>query len=140
VIRRKTEMAQGARAFGRQRQQVSEPRRDVATGGTQSSADARFPQLDAVPRIAGPQLVAAVARESNRYALARRRRHVVRRHRGGIAERLVEVPREARQELFDLRMNDRRREPASEMLRDALRLVQLVVFLVGEADRRREHL
>jgi hypothetical protein len=118
---------------------VRDARRHAAAGASQAPARARLPRLDAMPGIAGPQLVAAVARQRNRHALARRRGDVVGRNRRRIAERLVEVPRQPRQQLVNLRLDHRRVEPAPEVRRDPLRLVDLVERLVRESDRGREH-
>ena len=91
-------MAQRARALDRQRQRAAEPAGDAARAGPSARRARCSALLDAVPRVAGPQLVAAVAGQRDGDELARRLRHVVGRHRRRIGERLVEVPRQLRQQ------------------------------------------
>ncbi len=134
-----SQMAKRARAFGRERKKMAEPRGQMAPGGPETLPRLPFPLLDAVPRVAGPELVAAVARERDGDAFTRGGGDAVGRDRRGIAERLVEVPRQAGQELFDPGRDQRGLEAATKVIGNPARLVELVVRLVGEADRGREH-
>ena len=99
---------------------------DRAADRSEPSPRRRFPPLDPVTRVAGPELVAAVARQRHGDVLARRRRHVVGRHRRRVGERLVEVPRELRQQIDDVGRDDLLVLLASEMLGDGARVLQLV--------------
>ena len=139
MVRRQSQMAERPGAFGGERQKMAEARGQIAPGGPETLSRLPFPQLDAVPGIAGPELIAAVARERDGHAFTRGSRDAVGRNRRGIAERLVEVPRQARQQLVDPGSDQRGLEAAPEMIGNPAGLVELVVRLVGEADRGREH-
>jgi hypothetical protein len=93
-----------------------------------------------MPRIASPELVAAVTGERDGDPLARRRGNVVRRHCRRIAEWLIEVPGETWQQLFHVRPDERRLESAAKVPCDSRRLLDLVVLPVREPDGRRENL
>ena len=93
-----------------------------------------------VARIAEEQLVAAVAGQRDRHALARDLRHEIRRHRRRIGERLVEHVREP--------IDDGEHLPVvarllvvlgAEMAGDRRGVVRFVELRVLEADRERPH-
>ena len=111
---------------------------DDAGGRPERAAHAMLGLLHPVPCVPGPELVAAVTRERHGHMLARCRRHVVGRHRGGVGERLVEVPRQPGKQRFDMGSHDMRVLYDPEMLRDALRVLQFVVGALREPDRRRD--
>ena len=94
--------------------------------------------LDVVTRVSRPGFVAAVARQGDGHAFACRRRHVVRRHGRGIRERLVEVPRELREQIAHVRIGDDRMVLAPKVIRDGLGMRQLVERLFDETHRGRD--
>ena len=118
---------------------AGQPAGDAAAGRTEPPPRRQLPALDAVARVAGPQLVAAVARQRDGDVLARRLRDVVGRHRGRIGERLVEMPGQLRQQIDDVGADDLLVLLDAEMPRDRPRVLELVEPVLVEADRRRHH-
>ncbi len=136
---RQAEVAEGPRPLHGQREQAAHARRRFGASAPQPAARLALEAFDAVAGVAGPEFVAAVARECHRHLLPRDGRHVIGRHGGRVRERLVQVPGELRQEVHDVRRHGARVVRAPEMLRNARGEADLVEPLLTEPDRRRQH-
>ena len=92
--------------------------------------------LDHILVIAGKQLVAAVSGEHHLDVFGCELRHHIRRDRGGVAERLVEVPGEVFDDADDVGLQDQIVVVGLERRGHRARVVQLVERRLGEADRK----
>src|SRR5207249_8720655 len=81
---------------------------DERTAASERAARARLLALEAMTSVAGPELVAAIARQRDGHQPACGLRHVIGRHGRRVAEGFVEMPREPRKQPLDARVRDRK--------------------------------
>src|SRR5688572_8173131 len=95
-------MAERSRTLDAERQLARQPSREAPSRRAEPQARRLLPLLDAMTTVAGPQLVAAVAGERHGHVLARGLGDVIGGNGRRVGERLVQMPREPRQQLDDV--------------------------------------
>ena len=92
--------------------------------------------IESVTCISGEQLITTIARENNGNVFTRELGNQVCRNRRRVSERLIEMPRELIHNVADFRCYQKLVMLSAEFLRGHARVLQLVITIFAEADRK----